>query len=104
MDKGVNLTALYSDEMHIQQDWGYFGHHEGGQFAERYLTQSMADAYAEKFGQPFDDRYMLYFAYGAPYFEPTANAVVNVQYVMGPSPEDIHRTFLAARSLLQNVE
>ena len=36
-DKGVNLTALYSDEMHIQQDWGYFGHHEGGQFAERYL-------------------------------------------------------------------
>jgi len=93
-DKGVNLTALYSDEMHIQQDWGYFGHHEGGQFAERYLTQSMADAYAEKFGQPFDDRYMLYFAYGAPYFEPTANAVVNVQYVMGPSPEDIHRTFL----------
>ena len=54
--------------MHIQQDWGYFGHHEGGQFAERYLTQSMADAYAEKFGQPFDDRYMLYFAYGAPLF------------------------------------
>ena len=54
----------------------------------------MPDAYAEKFGQPFDDRYMLYFAYGAPYFEPTANAVVNVQYVMGPSPEDIHRTFL----------
>lgn len=93
-DKGVNLSALYSDEMHIQQDWGYFGHHEGGQFAERYLTQSMADAYSKKFGQPFDDRYMLYFAYGAPYFEPTANAVLNVQYVMGPSPEDIHRTFL----------
>ncbi|WP_300285537.1 hypothetical protein [uncultured Alistipes sp.] len=93
-DRKVNLTALYSDEMHIQQDWSYFGHHEGGQFAERYLTHSMAEKYAERFGQPLDDKYMLYFVYGAPYYEPTAQAVLNVQYVMGASAEDIHRTFL----------
>lgn len=93
-DKGVNLTALYSDEMHIQQDWFYFSHHENGQFAERYLTKSMADKYAKAYNQPLDDKYMLYFAYGAPNFEPTAQAVVNVQYVMGDKPEDIHRTFL----------
>ncbi len=93
-DKGVNLTALYSDEMHIQQDWSYFSHHENGQFAVRYLTQSFADTYSKKFGQPFDDKYLLYFAYGAPNYEPFAQSVINVQYVMGPKPEDIHHTFL----------
>ncbi len=93
-DNDINLTALYSDEMHIQQDWFYFSHHENGQFAERYLTESMADKYRKKFGQPFDDKYMLYFAYGAPNYQPTVEAVVNVQYVMGDTPEDIHRTFL----------
>lgn len=93
-DKGVNLTSLYSDEMHIQQDWNYFSHHENGQFAERYLTKSMADAYSREFGVPFDDKYLLYFVYGAPNFEPYALSTLNVQYVMGPGPEDIYRTFL----------
>ena len=93
-NKEVNLTALYSDEMHIQQDWSYFSHHENGQFAERYLTKSMAETYFQKFGQPFDDKYMLYFAYGAPNYEPFALSALNVQYVMGETPEDIHRTFL----------
>ena len=93
-DKGVNLSALYSDEMHIQQDWSYFSHHEEGQFAERYLTESMCEAYRKAYDVPLEDKYMLYFAYGAPYFEPSAMAVENVQYVMGASPEAIHRTFL----------
>jgi len=93
-DKGINVTSLYSDEMHIQQDWAYFSHHENGQFALRYLTQSMAEAYTKQYNQPFDDRYMLYFAFGAPNFEPHAASILNVQYVMGPKPEDIHRTFL----------
>ena len=37
-DYGINLKALYSDEMHIQQDWIYYKHQEDGQFNERYLT------------------------------------------------------------------
>jgi len=98
MDKyknaGVNLTSFYSDEMHIQQDWVYYSHQEGGQFAERYLTKSFSDRYKERFGQALDDKYMLYFAYGAPYYLASSQAVENVQYVMGTSPEDIHRTFL----------
>lgn len=105
-DKEVNLTALYSDEMHIQQDWNYFSHHENGQFAERYLTKSMAETYSRKFGQPFDDKYLLYFAYGAPHYEPFAKSVLNMQYVMGETPEDIHRTFLLRDryyKLLNNV-
>jgi len=93
-DKKVNIKALYSDEMHIQQDWDYFSHQENGQFAERYLTQSMSDTYRRKFGQDFDDKYMLYFAYGAPNYEPFVKSSLNIQYVMGETPEAIHRTFL----------
>ena len=90
----VNLTAFYSDEMHIQQDWAYFSHHEGGQFNTRFLTEGFSQKYRQKYNQPFDDKYMLYFVYGAPYYQATAKAVRNVQYVMGESPEEIHRTFL----------
>jgi len=92
--KDVNLIAFYSDEMHIQQDWIYFSHHEGGQFNTRFLTKGFAHQYQQKYGQTFDDRYMLYFAYGAPYHQATAAAVRNVQYVMGETPEEIHRTYL----------
>ncbi len=92
-DKGVNLTALYSDEMHIQQDWSYFSHHENGQFNSLYLTRSMAETYTRLYGQPFEDKYLLYFAYGAPHFEPFAHSVLNVQYVMGSSAMDVHRTY-----------
>lgn len=91
---GINLTAFYSDEMHIQQDWVYFSHHEGGQFNSRFLSKGFSEKYAKKYNQPFDDKYMLYFVYGAPYYQATADAVRNVQYVMGDKPEDIHRTFL----------
>ena len=92
--RGINLAELYSDEMHIQQDWGYDSHHENGQFNFRYLTRSFSEKYEERFGQPLDDRYMLYFAFAAPYFLNTVKAVRNVQYVLGETPEDIHRTFL----------
>lgn len=91
---GVNLTSFYSDEMHIQQDWIYFSHHEGGQFNSRFLTKGFSEKYNQRYGQPLEDKYMLYFVYGAPYYKATAQAVRNVQYVMGESPEDIHRTFL----------
>lgn len=93
-DKKVNLSSLYSDEMHIQQDWSYFGHHEDGQFSQLYLTENMAKRYSKKYNQPFDDKYLLYFAYGAPIYRPTTDAVINIQYVLGETPEDIHRTFL----------
>ncbi|WP_352421161.1 hypothetical protein [Proteiniphilum sp.] len=92
-DKGVNLTEFYSDEMHIQQDWSYFSHHENGQFNSLYLTESMANTYTHKYGQPFDDKYLLYFVYGAPNYEPFAHSVLNIQYVMGATPGDIHKTY-----------
>lgn len=93
-DRGVNLVSLYSDEMHIQQDWHYTDHHENGQFNHRYLTDNFARQFGERYGTPLDDRYMLYFVYGAQNYEAGAFSVVNEQYVMGDTPEDIHRTFL----------
>ena len=93
-NNGINLNAFYSDEMHIQQDWSYFSHQEGGQLNHRFLTPSFCKKYTEKFGQEFDQRYMLYFVYGAPYETGTTRAVRNVQYVMGETPEDIHKTYL----------
>lgn len=93
-ENGINLTSFYSDEMHIQQDWSYFTHHENGQFAVRYLTPGFSERYERTYGQALDDKYMLYFAYGAPNYLPTAGAVRNVQYVMGETPEAIHATFL----------
>ena len=93
-DKGINLVSFYSDEMHIQQDWYYFVHHENGQFNIRYLTKNFSNTYQKKFGQELDDKDLLYFAYGAPFYETGAKAARNVQYVMGSQPEEIHKTFL----------
>ena len=92
-DYGVNLMSLYSDEMHIQQDWNYFGHHEDGQLNMRYLTPSMQKVFEERYKQPFDERYLLYFVY-----QPTHSASVTgeipVEYVMGKEVGDVFRTAL----------
>jgi hypothetical protein len=96
IDAGVKLNALYSDEMHIQQDWGYFSHHDNGEFALRYVTDSLARRYAELYGAEFQDfaKYLLYFVHGQ---EDTANdttAKQDIMHVFGPTPQDIQRTAL----------
>ncbi len=95
-DAGINLNGLYSDEMHIQQDWSYFGHHDNGQFALRYLTQNMIHEYAKQFGAEYSemDKYMLYFVSGSKPYLKTTRACRNSQIVMGESPEAINKTFL----------
>ena len=106
-DAGVTLNALYSDEMHIQQDWGYHNHHDNGEFALRYVSPHMAAEYARRFGAEYSDfaKYLIYFCSGQ---EDTANdlsARTAEQHVFGTSPADIHRTMLfRARyySLLQD--
>lgn len=93
-DKGVNLVSLYSDEMHIQQDWDYFNHHDDGQFCVRYYTPSMAKVYSEKYGQSFNEKQLLYFVYGMQPNSSSALASVNRQYVLGEAPEDVQKTIL----------
>lgn len=91
---GVNLVSLYSDEMHIQQDWYYTDHHESGQFNHRYLTHSFSEKYRERYGLEFEDKHMLYFVYGPQTYGSTIFSALNEQYVMGETPEEVHRTFL----------
>ncbi len=93
---GINLTSLYSDEMHIQQDWYYYNHHDNGQLSVRYMTKNMAAQYAASFGKEYTDmdKYMLYFVSGPKSITNSPYAVNNTQYVMGETAEAISRTIL----------
>ena len=93
-DKGINLQHFYSDEIHLQQDWVYFGHHDNGQFATRYYTDAMGKYYEERFGVPFEEKDLLYFVYGPDILTNSATASLNVQYVMGETRQDIQLTYL----------
>ena len=93
-DKGIKIQHFYSDEMHIQQDWRYFDHHDNGQLALRYYSPDMGKTYEEKYGVPFEEKDILYFSYGADIDSKTAKAVQNVQYVQGSSKEDIQKSYL----------
>jgi hypothetical protein len=93
---GINLVSLYSDEMHIQQDWYYFNHHDNGQLSVRYMTKNMAAQYAASYGKEYTDmdKYMLYFVAGPKSIINSPFAVNNTQYVMGGSAEAISKTIL----------
>ncbi|MFP4500359.1 MAG: hypothetical protein ACLFTT_05115 [Candidatus Hydrogenedentota bacterium] len=95
-DAGVKLHGLYSDEMHIQQDWHYFGHHDHGAFALRYVSPGFQKAFAEKFGEEYADfaRYLVYFCHGQEDFANDLTAKADVMHVFGDSPRDIHETML----------
>jgi hypothetical protein len=95
-DAGVKLNALYSDEMHIQQDWSYFGHHDLGEFALRYVSPGFARRFAERFGEEYTEfpKYLVYFAHGQHTFTNDVNAKAETMHVFGPSPEEIAATAL----------
>ncbi len=95
-DAGVRLNALYSDEMHIQQDWGYFWHHDNGEFALRYVSPGLQTEYARRYGSGFADfaRYLVYFCSGQEDGRNDLFARIPLQHVFGDTPEDIHRTAL----------
>ena len=96
IDAGVQLCGLYSDEMHIQQSWDYFSHHDHGQFALRYVSLGLEKRFAEKFGEQYSDlaKYMVYFAYGQEDFSADLSATEGVMHVFGASPKEIHETAL----------
>lgn len=93
-DKGVNINALYSDEMHIQQDWCYHDHHEDGHLNMRFFTPALQKTYEEKYGQPFDERYLLYFCSQPHSYGHYVDAMRDQEFVMGETDEDVQRTCL----------
>jgi hypothetical protein len=103
---GVPLNGLYADEMHIQQDWNYGGHHDEGQLTFRYLTPHMAARFAELYGSEFADfeKYLVYFAYAQHEFLPTLEARLPAQHVLGEGEKAVQRTFLLRRRYFELLE
>lgn len=93
---GVKLNGLYSDEMHIQGDWAYFGHHDNGQFTLRYVSDGLQRHYAELYGEEFRDfaKFLVYFTYGQEDTAGDLTARQGIQHVFGASPAEIRRTAL----------
>lgn len=96
VDAGVKLNALYSDEMHIQQDWGYFNHHDNGEFAMRYVSDGLAKKFAEAYGDEYQDfaKYMVYFTEGQEDYRNDLRAKLPLQHVFGSTPEETRKTAL----------
>ena len=93
-EKGIKLKHFYSDELHLQQDWVYFGHHDNGQLAVRYFTPAMGNYYQKQFGVPFEEKDLLYFVFGPDINSNSVMASRNIQYVKGKSREEIQKTYL----------
>jgi hypothetical protein len=95
-ESGIKLTGIYSDEAHIQQDWRYHQHLDGGQFTVRYVSTNFERAFAESYGEEYADfaKYLIYFIYAQHHFAPTHAPKLPIQHVMGATPRDIYRTFL----------
>lgn len=93
---GVRLNALYSDEMHIQQDWHYFHHHDNGAFAMRYASPGFAARFAMEYGDKHRDfaKYLVYFAWGQEDFVNDLSARSGAMHVFAGTVEGIHRTAL----------
>lgn len=96
LDAGITLNALYSDEMHIQQDWGYFNHHDNGEFALRYVSPGLARTFAQTYGDRYGDfaKYLVYFAHGQEDIANDLSAKQDVMHVFGATPEAIRETAL----------
>ena len=104
---GIHLNGLYSDEMHIQQDWTYFGHHDHGEFAMRYVSPGLEREFAARYGAEYADfaKYLVYFVHGQEDFAVDLSAKQGIMHTFGATPEAIQKTALfRARyfHLLQN--
>lgn len=93
---GIRLNGLYSDEMHIQQDWHYTHHHDHGEFALRYVSPHLAREYAARFGAEYADfaKYLVYFAHGQEDFANDLSARQDAMHVFGRSAAEVQRTAL----------
>jgi hypothetical protein len=104
---GITYQGFYSDEMHIQFDWGVDAHFGLDEVTTRYLTPNLAKEYARLYGEEFSDfaKYLVYFSYHQ--HDILANASANAdgggdkesaglanQHVMAKSPEGIYKTWL----------
>ena len=98
-DAGVALNAFYSDEIHIQQDWGYFEHHDEGEFDLRYLSDDFISAFSARYGEQYYDfeKYLVYFLHGQHGFLSNLEAKEESQHVFSPDARGVQETWLFRR-------
>ena len=95
-DAGISYQGFYSDEMHIQFDWGLDSHFGETEVDARYLTPYMEKEFAKRYGAQFEDfaKYLVYFSYRQHGFLGDAEKSIASQHVLGKTPDDIYRTWL----------
>lgn len=105
-DRGITLSGIYSDEMHIQQDWSYHSHFDNGQFTVRYVSSGFERAFAETFGAEYGDfaPYLLYFASHQHDFLATHEPKLPSQHVFGPTRQAIAATLRFRRDYYHFLE
>ena len=100
---GISYEGIYSDEMHIQFDWDSREHWGETEVTTRYMTDSMARAYAQLHGRQYLDfpKYLVYFTYKHHDFLAGEEGKLPAQHVFGKSRTDIVRTFLFRRNYFE---
>jgi hypothetical protein len=90
----IELEGVYSDEMHIQQDWVYHHHHDRGQFTLRYVSPGFERAFAEQFGEQYADfaPWLVYFTCHQHHFLATHEPKLPSQHVFGTGQAEIQAT------------
>jgi hypothetical protein len=93
---GIRLNGLYSDEMHIQQDWSYFHHHDHGEFALRYVSPWLARKFAALYGSKYGDfaKYLIYFVHGQADWANDLSAKEGIMHSFGAAPDAVQETAL----------
>lgn len=105
-DRGISLAGIYSDEMHIQQDWSYHSHFDNGQFTVRYVSPGFERAFAAKYGSQYTDfaKFMVYFTCHQHDFLATHEPKLPAQHVFGGSDADIIDTLEFRRNYYDFLE
>jgi len=104
--KGISLMGVYSDEMHIQQDWIYHHHMDYGQFTLRYVSPGFERAFAAKYGSQYADfvPWLVYFISHQHHFLATHEPLLPSQHMTGPNREDVANTMLLRRNYYHFLE
>ncbi len=102
-EQGVEFMELYSDEMHIQFDWG-FGHFGPFEVPSRYMTENFQSRLAEKDHIFADfDKALIYFGYDMLADRNTLGRS-HTQHVIGRSAAELYRTFLLRRTYFEMLQ
>ena len=104
--RGIQLAGLYSDEMHIQQDWSYHTHFDDGQLNMRYVSPGFEKAFAEQYGPQYADfaKCLVYFTAHQHDFLPTHEPKLPSQHVFGPDRQAIAATLQFRRDYYHFLE